>query len=66
MTFTADPTIVLNGSTSQLTANFNNEYDGHSVSPFDPAMGHLPDGCSVTFTTNLGSVGSKTTTKHNY
>lgn len=63
MTFTPDPTIVLNGSTSQLTANFNNEYDGNIVSPFDPAKGHLPDGCSVTFTTNLGSVGSKTTTR---
>ncbi|MDO9045664.1 MAG: hypothetical protein Q7U35_10230 [Methanobacteriaceae archaeon] len=63
MTFTTVPTIILNGGTSQLTANFNNVYDGDGVTPFDPAMGHLPDGCSVTFTTNLGSVGSETTTK---
>ena len=62
MTFNADPAIILEGGTSQLTADFNNEYDNGTgtVTPFDPAMGHLPDGCMVTFTTTLGSVGSDT------
>ncbi|PKL66485.1 MAG: hypothetical protein CVV28_10815 [Methanobacteriales archaeon HGW-Methanobacteriales-1] len=61
MTFNVDPNIILAGGTSQLTANFNNEYDGTTLSQFDPvSMGHLPDGLLVRFTTNLGNVGSKT------
>jgi len=61
MTFNVDPSIILAGGTSQLTANFNNEYDGTTLSQFDPvSMGHIPDGILVRFTTNLGNVGSKT------
>ena len=61
MTFNVNPNIILAGGTSQLTANFNNEYDGTTLSQFDPvSMGHLPDGLMVRFTTNLGNVGSKT------
>jgi len=59
MTFTTDPTIILNGGTSQLTADFNNSYDGETITPLDPAGGHIPDGTMVCFTTDLGSVGSK-------
>ncbi len=61
MTFNVDPNIILAGGSSQLIASFNNEYDGTTLSQFDPvSMGHLPDGLLVRFTTNLGNVGSKT------
>jgi predicted outer membrane repeat protein len=64
MTLTANPTLILNGGTSQLTASFNNAYNGTVITPINPASGHLPDGSVVTFTTDLGSVGSPTTTKN--
>ncbi len=64
MTLTANPTLVLNGGTSNLNASFNNAYDGTIITPINPAGGHLPDGCTVTFTTDRGNVGSKTTTKN--
>ncbi|HII84266.1 MAG TPA: DUF11 domain-containing protein [Methanobacterium subterraneum] len=64
MTFQADPTTIQQGSTSTLTANFNNAWDGENqVTPFDPVIGHLPDGTPVTFTTDLGQVGSQTVDK---
>jgi len=64
MTFSANPSQILNAQTSTLTTNFNNAYDGTTVKPLDPSDGHLPDGCAVTFTTDLGSVGSQTTNKN--
>jgi len=63
MTLTASPTLILNGGTSTLTASFNNVYNGSVVTVINPASGHLPDGSVVTFTTDLGNVGSKTTNK---
>jgi predicted outer membrane repeat protein len=63
MTFQADPTTIQQGSTSTLTANFNNAFDGETVIPLNPADGHLPDGILVTFTTDLGHVGSQTVDK---
>jgi len=64
MTFQADPTTIQQGDTSTLTANFNNAWDGENpVTPFDPVIGHLPDGTLVTFTTDLGQVGSQTVDK---
>jgi methionine-rich copper-binding protein CopC len=64
MTLTANPTMVLNGASSTLTASFNNASDGTIITPFNPASGHLPDGSVVIFTTDWGNVGSKTTTKN--
>jgi predicted outer membrane repeat protein len=64
MTLTANPTLILNGATSTLTASFNNAYNGAILTPINPVSGHLPDGSLVTFTTDLGSVGSPTTTKN--
>ena len=61
MTYTADPSIILNGKTSTLTADFNNAYDGHSITVSDPSDGHIPDGIPVTFTTNLGNIESSKT-----
>jgi predicted outer membrane repeat protein len=56
MTYSADPTTILQGETSTLTADFRYDSDGTF---HDPALGHLPDGLPVTFTTTLGNVGSK-------
>jgi len=59
LTFSPNPTSIPQGSTSTLTANFNNLFDGTTITTIDPLIGHLPDGRPVTFTTNLGNVGSK-------
>ncbi|MGZ7095433.1 MAG: right-handed parallel beta-helix repeat-containing protein [Methanobacterium sp.] len=56
MTYTADPTTIQQGQTSTLTADFR--YDSNGVF-HGPTLGHLPDETPVTFTTNLGNVGSK-------
>jgi len=56
MRYSADPTTIQQGKTSTLTADFR--YDSNGIF-HDPANGHLPDGTPVTFTTNLGNVGSK-------
>lgn len=61
MTFIANPHLILMGGTSNLTASFNNAYNGTNLTSLDPAGGYLADGCVVTFTTDLGSVGSKNT-----
>jgi autotransporter family porin len=62
MTFTASPTLIINGKTSTLAANFNNANDGSTVTPFDPAGGHLPDGIPVIFSTTLGTINSPVAT----
>jgi len=59
MRYNANPTTIQQGSTSTLTADFR--YDS-SGAFHDPSLGHLPDGTPVTFTTNLGNVGSKSIT----
>ena len=63
MTLTASPGLILDGASSTLTASFNNAYDGITVTTINPAFGHLFDGTDVNFNTDLGSVGSQTTTK---
>ncbi len=64
LTFSAIPTTIPQGSTSTLTASFNQHTDGTTVTAIDPALGHIPDGSPVTFTTNLGNVGSKSVEKY--
>jgi len=56
MTYSANPTVIPQGGLSILTADFR--YDSNGIF-HDPADGHLPDETPVTFTTNLGNVGSK-------
>ena len=60
LTFTANPTSIVAGATSTLTASFNNLFDGTTVTPFNPTdwKTHIPDGTPVTFTTTLGKLGS--------
>ena len=61
MTYSANPTTIPQGSKSTLTADFRYDSNG---SFHDPSLGHLPDGTPVTFTTNLGNVGSKSVVKY--
>ena len=63
MTINSDPNTINKGETSLITANFNNAFDGTTVTPLNPADGHIPDKTLVTFNTDLGSVGSKTINK---
>ena len=63
MTINADPNTINNRETSQITASFNNLFDGTTITNLDPNTGHIPDGTPVTFNTDLGSVGSKTINK---
>ncbi|MDP1553222.1 MAG: chitobiase/beta-hexosaminidase C-terminal domain-containing protein, partial [Methanobacteriaceae archaeon] len=63
MTLQANPNTIQQGETSTLTASFNNAFDGTTVTPLNPADGHIPDKTPVTFNTDLGSVGSKTINK---
>jgi hypothetical protein len=61
MKFTATPTVITQGGTSILTADFR--YDSNGIF-HDPSNGHLPDGTPVTFTTSLGEVGSSSVVKY--
>ena len=58
MNYSANPTTIQQGATSTLTADFR--YDSNGTF-HDPTLGHLIDGTLVTFSTNLGNVGSKST-----
>ncbi|RJS48144.1 MAG: hypothetical protein CIT03_09785 [Methanobacterium sp.] len=53
------PNEIYHGQNSTLIASFNNAYDGTNIKPLNPSMGHLKDGSRVTFTTDLGEVGSQ-------
>lgn len=64
LTFSPSPTTIPQGSTSTLTASFNNAFDGTTVTAFNPSIGYIPDGTPVTFTTTLGNVGSKSVVKY--
>jgi len=59
MRFTANPASTTAGSTSTLTADLRYDNQGNF---HDPINGHIPDNTMVTFTTNLGNVGSKSVT----
>lgn len=64
LTFSSLPATIPQGSASTLTASFNQHTDGTTVTAIDPVNGHIPDGSPVTFTTNLGNVGSKSVEKY--
>jgi len=64
MTFTAAPLSIPDGSTSTLTASFNQDTNGTTITQLDLVLGHIPDGSPVTFTTDLGNVGSKSVVKY--
>ncbi|NYB52996.1 MAG: DUF11 domain-containing protein [Methanobacteriaceae archaeon] len=59
MTIDAAPNPINNGATSLVTVSFNNFFDGTTVTPFNPAVGHIPDLTPVRFQTDKGSIGSK-------
>ena len=60
MTINATPSTIGNRETSLVTVSFNNRSDGTTVTPFNPAVGHIPDLTPVLFETDLGNLGSKT------
>ena len=64
LTFAAAPLSIPDGSTSTLTASFNQDTNGTTITQLDPVLGHIPDGTPVTFTTDLGNVGSKSVVKY--
>ena len=64
MTFAAAPLSIPDGSTSTLTASFNQDYNGTTITQIAPVLGHIPDGSPVTFTTDLNNVGSKSVVKY--
>ena len=63
MTITAKPTTINNAQTSLITASFNNLYNGNTVTPLNPTVGHIPDGSPVNFQTNLGTIDCKSADK---
>jgi autotransporter family porin len=54
MSFETVPKVFNAGSTSKLTANFNQVFDGANLTVINPQNGHIPDGTPVMFTTNTG------------
>jgi autotransporter family porin len=64
LTFAAAPLSIPDGSTSTLTASFNQDTNGTTITQLDPVLGHIPDGTPLTFTTDLGNVGSKSVVKY--
>ena len=54
MTMNATPTTINNTQTILVTVNFNNIYNGTTVTSFDHGTGHIPDGTSVNFGSALG------------
>jgi autotransporter family porin len=69
LTFSPNPTTIPQGSTSTLTASFNNLFDGLTLSSYTPTaalFNYLPNGSPVTFTTTLGNVGSKSVVKYTF
>ncbi|MDD1774906.1 MAG: Ig-like domain-containing protein [Methanobacterium sp.] len=66
MALTSNPNMILTGNTSQIIADFNNIYDGTTVTPFNPNLGHLPDGIPVSFTGDiLRTFSTQTMVTHN-
>jgi len=63
MTIEAQPATIYNGDTSLIKASFNNYFDGTILTPFNPEVGHIPDGTIVTFDTDKGNIGSNTIEK---
>jgi hypothetical protein len=59
LTLNASPTTVKAKGTSTITASFL--YDSNGVY-HSPSSGHVPDGMAVSFTTQFGSITSKSTT----
>ncbi|MGB9201095.1 hypothetical protein [Methanobacterium sp.] len=44
-----------NGGHNNVTVNFNNAYNGTTITNLNPANGHIPDGTVVKFSSGLGS-----------
>ncbi|MBP2044964.1 DUF11 domain-containing protein [Methanobacterium aggregans] len=62
MTINATPTTINNTQSSLVTVSFNNQYNGTTVTSFDPKTGHIPDGTFVNSSSALGTFSPITTT----
>jgi outer membrane protein assembly factor BamB len=58
MTLKTGQNIIEEGKTIDITANFNNLYDGHSIKPLNPITGHISNGILVNFTTTISTIKS--------
>jgi hypothetical protein len=56
MKLTSEPPVIYYNNTSDITADFNNSFNGIEINSLDPLMGHLPDGCTVNFTATIGTL----------
>ncbi len=65
MTIITTPTTVVNETTSSVTVNFNNIYNGTDFISINPAFGYIPDGTTVNFSSALGTFNPVTTTTIN-
>ncbi len=64
MSINATPRTINNTQTSLITVNFNNRYNGTTVTTYTPLSGqYIPDGSPVNFQTDLGSIGCKSIDK---
>ena len=61
MTETVNPTVIVNGSTANVTVSFNNIWNGTNVVSINPANGNIPDGTVVNFRSILGTFNPTTT-----
>jgi len=60
LTISANPSSIPYGSTATVIARITQNSNGQDTS----SIGTIPDGTPITFTTNIGNVGSKTVTKY--
>jgi predicted outer membrane repeat protein len=65
MTITINPTTIVNGTTSSVTVNFNNIYNGTDVNTINPISGYIPDGTTVNFSSIFGTFNPVTSTTIN-
>ncbi len=59
LNLTANPTLIGNGGTSNITADLLHDQNGVY---YDPASDHVPEGIPVTFATTLGTITSPLST----
>ena len=56
LTINTNPNYINYKKSSLITASFNNEFNGTTITTLDPANGHIPDGTPVSFNTEWGTI----------
>ena len=65
MNITSDSNNLFNSGHTNVTVNFNNAYNGTTITSLNPANGHIPDGTLVNLSSALGTFSPVTTTTFN-